>query len=226
MHLVIISCTPRAVAASNTDKIISKFKEGFEESGHSTETHYLANRESWPEIKTAFDNNDKILFAIPLFVECIPGIMLEFLETLTPKSIGDSACKTELSFLLQGGFAEASQLRCCERYLEKLPAYLNCNYNGTLIKGNMFAVSILPEKARQKTLAPFVEMARTFATDGRFDKGKVSAFAKLEYFSKIAIFVSTLMNPLQNWMFRKIANSLGCKKPLDDAPYRESFPIK
>lgn len=219
MHLIIISCTPRAVSASNTGKIILKFKEGFDTNEHSSKIYYLANRESWSEIKTAFYSNYNILFAIPLFVECIPGIMLEFLETLEPKADLDNSCKTKLSFLLQGGFAEASQLRCCERYLEKLPAYLNCDYNGTLIKGNMFAVSFIPEKSRVKVLAPFVEMGKVFAMDGRFDKDKVSIFAKPEYFSKRSIFFSSLMNPMQNWMLRQIAKSMGCKKPLDDTPY-------
>ncbi|MEG0477127.1 MAG: hypothetical protein RR572_05615 [Raoultibacter sp.] len=218
MHLVIISCTPRSASASNTGKIILKFKEGFDGGEHSSEIHYLANRKSWPEIRTAFYHNSDILFALPLFVECVPGIMLEFLETLEPKTDLDHSCKTKVSFLLQGGFAEASQLRCCERYLEKLPAYLGCDYNGTLIKGNMFAVSIVSEKSREKLLAPFVDMGKTFALEGRFDKDKVTVFAKPEYFSKRSIFFSSLMNPAQNWMFRQIAKSKGCKKPLDDTP--------
>lgn len=47
-----------------------------------------------------------------------------------------------------GGFPEASQSRCCEKYLETLPAQLGCVYAGTLIKGDMFGVSLMDEKNR------------------------------------------------------------------------------
>lgn len=62
--------------------------------------------------------NDEILIALPLYVECVPGLLLEFLETLPKKDE-----RTRLSFLLQSGFAEGCQLRCGEAFLEKLPEY-------------------------------------------------------------------------------------------------------
>lgn len=37
---------------------------------------------------------------------------------------------TQLSFILQGGFAEGCQYRCGEQFLEKLPSYLGCSYGG------------------------------------------------------------------------------------------------
>ena len=83
MHLLVVSCTPRAVAASNTDKILTAFCAGFEAQGNTTERHYLARRDTWPQIRAAFEQNDDILFALPLFVECVPGIMI-YTVTLNP----------------------------------------------------------------------------------------------------------------------------------------------
>ena len=141
---------------SNTAKIIEAFRKGYEEAGNTTEVWYLSNRNQWQEAKAAFEQKDNILFALPLYVENIPGIMLEFLAQLPPKPVPG----TRIAFLLQGGFPEASQSRCCEKYLETLPAQLGCVYAGTLMKENMFGVSLMDEKNRAEILAPFTQMGR------------------------------------------------------------------
>lgn len=220
MHLVIISCTPRVIKKSNTAKIIEKFKEGFEKTGNTTETYYLSQRNTWNEIRDAFYKNNYILFAISLFVECVPGIMLEFLETLEPKQYPSGVEKTKIGFILQGGFSEASQLRCGEQYLEKLPKYLNCEYTGTLIKGDMFAVSIMEGKTRESLIQPFVDMGKHYAKHGSFSKERVSEFAKPEYFSKRFIFLYSLLSPLQKVFMSLLAKKLGCKGSLKAKPYK------
>lgn len=222
MHLLIVSATPRVKKNSNTDKIISKFVEGFcAQNDNSTECFYLSERDSWEDIRRAFEKNDNVLFALPLFVECIPGLMMAFLETLTPKTYTAEQSKTKLSFLLQGGFPEASQLRCCERYLEMLPAYLNCEYNGTLIKGDMFGISFATQKSRDKQTACFVQAGGEFAKRGCFDKAGVSDFAKPEYFPPQFKKIFSLMRPFQKHMFKKVAASMGCKEPLDCKPLQK-----
>lgn len=125
MHLVIINASPRVEAKSNTARIIRTFVRGFEESGNTIEVWHLSDKKQWTGAKEAYEKNSNILFALPLYVESVPGIMLEFLETLQPKKEDG----TKMSFILQGGFAEASQLRCGEAYLEILPSYFNCEYN-------------------------------------------------------------------------------------------------
>lgn len=219
MHLVIISSTPRVREKSNTARILTAFCRGFEKEGNTTEIWYLADRKQWEEARKAFENNERILFAIPLFVENLPGILLEFLETLSPKEKPG----TRLAFLLQGGFAEASQLRCGERYLEMLPGYLNCEYAGTLIKGNMFAVAMVPEQAGEKMVAPFEEMGHRFAEKGQFVKEEVTDFAAPEYMSKSSIrFYNLIGSKIQKMFFDRFSKSLGCKGRLDDKPY-ETF---
>ena len=216
MHLFIVSCTPRIKEKSNTDKILEEFKKGYESCGNTTETFYLSKRNEWEMIRTKFYENDNILFALPLYVECIPGIMAEFLETLKPKQ--DS--NTKIGFLLQGGFAEASQLRCCESYLETLPAFLGCEYNGTLLKGNMFAVSFIGGKMRKQLTEPFYHMGKYYAQNNYFRKEVVNDFAKPEYFSKREIFFSNVFSPLNKLFFNVFAKKLGCKGSLNDRPYQ------
>ena len=142
--------------------------------------------------------------------------MLEFLETLQPKK----EAGTKMSFILQCGFAEASQLRCGEAYLEILPSYFNCEYNGTLIKGNNFALAWFPEKQANKMVAHYEKMGLSFAQKGTFDKEEVNKFAAPEYFSKKEICLFNCTNWLQKMIIRHIAKKNGCKRPLDDKPHQ------
>lgn len=216
MNLLIISCTPRIKEKSNTDKILDEFKKGYESNGNTTETLYLYQRNEWEIIRKKFYENDSILFALPLYVECIPGIMAEFLESLKPKQKSN----TKIGFLLHGGFAEASQLRCCESYLETLPSLLGCEYNGTLLKGNMFAVSLMDGKIRKQMVQPFYNMGKYYAQNNYFHKEVVNDFAKPEYFSKKYIFISNVLSPLNKLYLKVFAKKLGCKRPLNDKPYQ------
>lgn len=216
MNLLMISCTPRMKEKSNTDKILEEFKKGYEANGNTTEIFYLYKRNEWEIIRKKFYENDNILFALPLYVECIPGIMAEFLESLKPKQKSN----TKIGFLLQGGFGEASQLRCCESYLETLPSLLGCEYNGTLLKGNMFAVSFMNGKIRKQLVDPFYNMGKYYAQNNYFNKEVVNDFAKPEYFSKKQIFINTVLSPLNKLFFKVFFKKLGCKGSLNDKPYQ------
>lgn len=219
MHLVIISGATRPQSKSNTAKVIAAFQKGFEENGNTTEVWYLSDRRQWKRAANAFEQNERILIAFPLYVENIPGILLEFLSGLTPKQ----APGTKLAFLIQGGFPEASQSRCCEAFLETLPVQLGCEYAGTLIKGDMFGTSRVDEKTREKMLAPFTQMGRTFAQTGSFEKTAVDAFAGPEYMPEKQIRMYNLVGKhISRFFMGRIAKKLGCKEKLDARPYERA----
>lgn len=219
MHLVIISGATRPQSKSNTAKVIAAFQKGFEETGNTTEVWYLSDRRQWNRAALAFAQNEHILIALPLYVENVPGILLEFLSGLSPKQTPG----TKLAFLIQGGFPEASQSRCCEAFLETLPAQLGCDYAGTLIKGDMFGTGLVDDKTREKMLSPFTEMGRTFAETGRFEKAAVDAFAAPEYMSEQQIKQYNLLGKhISRFFMGRIAKKLGCKGKLDDTPYESS----
>lgn len=216
MHLVIISGAARPRERSNTAKIIAAFQKGYEVSGHTTEVWYLSDRRQWANAAKAFADHDHILMALPLYVENIPGILLEFLEKLSPKAVPG----TKLAFLLQGGFPEASQSRCCEKFLETLPGKLGCTYAGTLLKGDLFGLGLMDEKNREKLLAPFTEMGRYYARTGYFDKQTVDAFAAPEYMPPNQIRMYNLVfKHISRFYMGRIAKKLGCRERLDAKPY-------
>ena len=218
MHLVIISGAARPRARSNTAKIIAAFQTGYEEGGNTTEVWYLSDHSQWAGAAQAFERSDNLLIALPLYVENIPGILLEFLSGLKPKSTPG----TKLAFLLQGGFPEACQSRCCEAYLETLPAQLGCEYAGTLLKGDLFGLSLTDEKSREKMLAPFTEMGRYYAKTGYFDKPAVDKFAAPEYMPQGQIRMYNLFfKRISRFFMGTIAKKLGCRDRLDAQPYRD-----
>lgn len=180
MHLTIISGATRPRKMSNTAKIISAFLTGFQKCGHTAEVWYLSDRTSWAGARAAFCENSNILFALPLYVENVPGTMLEFLESLPPKTTSG----TRLSFLVQGGFPEASQGRCCECFLKTLPEQLGCAYGGTLIRGDMFSTGLLGKKHGSKMVQPFIEIGHSFGKYGYFHESIIVEYASPEYLSE------------------------------------------
>lgn len=216
MHLTIISGAARPQTQSNTAKIIDAFCRGFQTDGHTAQVWYLSDRRQWDQARNAFHNNTDILFALPLYVENVPGIMLEFLESLTPKDKSGA----RLSFIVQGGFPEASQSRCCEAFLKDLAARLGCQYGGTFIRGDMFGVGLLGEKAGAKMVAPFIEVGRAFAKYGYFEQSIISAFSSPEALSEKQIRQNERVGKyIQKWFMDIIAKRLGCKEKLDARPY-------
>ena len=218
MHFVIISGAARTQSKSNTAKIIAAFCEGLHNCGNTSETWYLSDRKQWKSAKTAFEENENILFALPLYVENVPGIMLEFLAGLYAKERPG----TRISFLLQGGFPEVSQGRCCEEFLNTLPAQLGCGYGGTFIKGDMFGLSLLGEKIEAKLLQPFIEIGRQFGENGVFRPESIEAYSTPEYLSEKQIRMANgLLRYVQRFAMRYFAKRLGCRAKLDAKPFCE-----
>lgn len=83
-------------------------------------------------------------------MECVPGLLLEFLDILPQKNED-----TQLSFILQGGFSEGCQFRCGEQFLKKLPDYMGCSYGGCLIKGDNFSIRLLDKEQQNRVTKHF-----------------------------------------------------------------------
>lgn len=220
MHVMIINGSPRVQELSNTDKIISRLVRGMktEDQDLTTELYSISDRKQWDDAREAFKKNTEILIAIPLYVECIPGLLLEFLDTLEKKD-----GNTRISFVLQSGFAEASQLRCGEEYLKKLAPMLGCSYGGTLVKGDNFSYRFLPAEQSEKPLSAYDEMGASYIRNRGFDSDEARKFSGPEYFkAPFRVFLGIIFATVAPLGFKAIAKGLGCTKPLGDRPYKNS----
>ncbi len=215
-HLVIINGSPRVAKFSNTDKIIHSFVKGLEETGITWELHNLSNRKEWDAAREAFLTHEHILIAFPLYVECVPSLMLEFLSTLP----AERKVPGQLSFLLHGGMDEGNEFRLAERFLQKLPAQLGCSYGGTLIKGGSFRIRTTTDEERAKMVAPWPPMGKLFAQKGTFLTPETERFIGLEQYPWILRkLVSLLFLKKVNEEFDNFAKGWGCTRPLNDKPY-------
>ena len=215
-HLVIINGSPRVAKFSNTDKIIHSFVKGLEETGITWELHNLSNRKEWDAAREAFLTHEHILIAFPLYVECIPSMMLEFLGTLP----SERKQPAQLSFLLHGGMDEGNEFRLAERFLQKLPAQLGCSYGGTLIKGGSFRIRTTTDEERAKMVAPWPPMGKLFAQKGTFLTPEAERFIGPEQYPWILRkLVSLLFLKKVNGEFDNFAKGWGCTRPLNDKPY-------
>ena len=215
MHVLIINGSPRVKKYSNTNYILVKFTEGLRENGASFEQYEISDRGSWDQIRQAFDRNTVILIALPLYVECIPGLLMEFLETLTPKSDG-----SKMAFLLQGGFMEGVQLRCGEAYLKILAGKLGCAYMGTLVKGDNFMIRFFEGEWREKVTDPYADMGREYAVNGDFNSKACKKFTGHEKFPlPVRIYVGHILKTQAAKGFEQIAAAFECDKPLNFKPY-------
>ena len=212
MHVVIINASPRVQKYSNTEKIIAAFAKGLSEKESTFETYAISNRKTWDIIRDAYLKNDEILIALPLYVECVPGLLLEFLETLPKKDE-----HTRLSFLLQSGFAEGCQLRCGEAFLEKLPEYLGVRYGGCLVKGNNFGIRIIDEDQQAQATKPYQAMGKLFAEGDGFFRKEAKKFTGPEYLPlPVRLLMGLIFKTFAKKMFQQAAASWGCRAPLDE----------
>ena len=215
-HIVIINGSPRVAKFSNTDKIIHSFVKGLAETGITWELHNLSNRMEWDAAREAFLSHERILIAFPLYVECIPSMMLEFMGTLP----SERKQPAQLSFLLHGGMDEGNEFRFCERILQRLPEQFCCSYGGTLIHGGSFGIRTREDAVKAKIVAPYEKMGYLFAQSGNFFTPEAKKFTGPEQYPwLVRKIVSLLFMKKVNKGFEDFAKSWGCTRPLDDKPY-------
>lgn len=215
MHVVIINGSPRIRKHSNTEKIIDAFASGLGDAGASCERYAVSDRSSWDTIREAYEKNTEIVIALPLYVECVPGLLLEFLETLPAKNKG-----TRISFVLQGGFAEASQLKCGEEFLRTLPDYLGTSYGGTLIKGDNFGIRVSGKEVVEKLTSPYREIGTAFVKENGFLPDTVKKFAGLEFFPYYTrVLLQIMFMTIAKKRYNEVAKQWGCKVPIDYKPW-------
>ena len=219
-HVLILNGSPRIKKNSNTNKIIQAFAEGLEEAGITHKLYSLSNHAEWDEAREAFMTNDNIIIAVPLFVECLPSLSLEFLSTLPT----ERKQPAKLSFILHGGFDEGHQLRLGEKFLKSLPAQLGCTYGGVLVKGGSFMLrdreNNYIKKMTDKMLASYAKMGLSFARNGSFSSSEAKKFTGFEKNPKIGILLFNLIfKRIVKKNFERMAQEWGCTEPLNSKPY-------
>ena len=219
-HVLILNGSPRVKKNSNTNKIIDAFGEGLRQAGTCYDVYSLSNRSEWDAARDAFMTSDNIIIAVPLFVECLPSLLLEFLNTLPT----ERKQPAQLSFILHGGFDEGPQLRFGEKFLQLHPAQFGCSCGGVFVQGGSFLLrnreNNYIKKMTDKMLAFYTAMGLSFAQNGNFMTPEAKKFTGPEKNPWIGLLLFNLIfKRIVKKNFERIAQEWGCTEPLDSKPY-------
>ena len=165
MKLVVFNGSPRKTK-SNSTILINHFLNGYHDStNHNIPVHYLAAVQKNSEHLQALQEADTLLIIFPLYTDAMPGQVKFFFESLSKV---DTKGKN-VGFIVQSGFPEAYHSIFIERYLEKLAKRMEGNYLGTVIKGGVEGIQIMPPSMTRKLYNQFFELGKYFAATGKFN---------------------------------------------------------
>lgn len=214
MDIVIITASPRSASQSTTVRIVDDFCTGVVRAGASVLRYALCDRAQWGAAKKAFLEGDCILFALPLYNGMVPGTMMEFLQMLSLEQSSQQATSKKIAYILQSGFPEGCQRRCCEAYLRVFTQRLNCRFAGVLSHGNTFNIrfSGAPE------VSPTYEQlgCQFVQADYSFHFREAELFSSPEHITPEE---ARIFNRIFRFFCERTAEAQGCTTPLDHRPY-------
>ena len=165
MKLVIFNGSPR-YKKSNSTILIEHFLKGYNSVyPEPVPVHYLANHKQKDEQIEVFKKSGIVIIVFPLYTDCMPGIVKEFFEGISELKLTSSK---KIGFVVQSGFPEAIHSIYVERYLEKLTSRIQCEYMGTIIKGGVEGIQIMPPPMTKKLFGRFERLGEYFAKNEEF----------------------------------------------------------
>lgn len=191
MQLTIFNGSPRG-KNSNTRKLMEQFASGFTAAGdNSIELVYLNQIKKTPRHVELFKAADIVILAFPLYTDAMPGIVKHFIEALEPLS--GQQDNPRLGFVVQSGFPEPIHSRHIAKYLDKLAARLECHHSGTVIRGGVEGIQIMPPWMTKKLFKRFRQLGTEYAAAGRFDLEIIEKLAPRDHLSRGRQIITRIM---------------------------------
>jgi len=219
MKLVIFNGSPR-YKKSNSAILTEHFLKG-----HSlfcsepVPVYYIANYKQREAAAQIVEDADTVLVIFPLYTDCMPGIVKEFFEILAAHKYSSAK---QLGFIVQSGFPESIHSMGLERYLEKLTHRLQFDYLGTVIKGGVEGIQIMPPAMTKKLYGQFEMLGAHFAQHTAFEPTLVTQLRKPYRFSKTYAWVFNLLSKtgITNFYWNSNLKKNGAFEQRFDRPYR------
>jgi hypothetical protein len=213
----------------NSRRILAWIAQGLEQAGiASAPVVDLAPDPTHAANLQAFLDADEVVFAFPLYTDSMPGLVKAFLEAVA------LADRTRLhgkrvAFIIQSGFPEGIHTEALGAYLARVCDRLGFVHLGTLRKGGMEAIRMMPPQQVAKIQARFVVAGRELGEGGRFSPELIRTMAEPRTFGWKArgivrmLGASGLINHYWNHMLKKH----GAYERRFDTPYlvKPSRPI-
>lgn len=167
MKLVVFNGSPRR-KGSNSKILIEQFLTGYHSGNEeNTPVYYLGDKKTKAESLEAFLEADTVILIFPLYTDCMPGIVKEFFENLHELEFTGTK---KIGFIVQSGFPEIKHSENLEKYLKKFSKRLDCTYLGTVIKGSVEGIQIMPPRMTNKLFSKFRALGEHFVIHGEFSE--------------------------------------------------------
>lgn len=217
MKRLLVNGSPRG-KESNSRLILSWIAEGL--GGGDIPVIDLARRKELGAQREAFLDADEAIVAFPLYTDNAPGIMLNFVESLADADRGRLAGK-RVAFIVQSGFPESIHSEAVASYLGRLCSRLGFIHLGTIVKGGVEGVRIMPDRMRAKLKANCVRAGRELAAEGRFSDELVERMAKPRRFGPLALLAYRFLSwtGAANFYWDMMLRKNGAYETRFDAPY-------
>jgi multimeric flavodoxin WrbA len=183
MKLTVFNGSPRG-KSSNTSVLMEHFLNGFAATeGNTYEIAYLKDVNDRDTFARLFEEAEQVILASPLYADAMPAVVKDFIESLEPLCQRDG--NPDIGFVVQSGFPEPEHSRYLERYYVKLAKRLGCRYKGTVIRGGVEGIRIMPKLMNRGLFKAFYKLGEAFGKTGEFDKKLVAKLAKPERLPKL-----------------------------------------
>jgi NAD(P)H-dependent FMN reductase len=183
MKRLLLNGSPRGQDA-NSRKILTWLAQGMELAGvpHPPMVN-LAPDPTRPDVVEAFLDAAEVVFAFPLYTDSMPGLVKAFLEAIALADKSRLQGK-RVAFVIQSGFPEGIHTEALGSYLARLCERLGFTHLGTLRKGGVESIRMLPAKKVAKIQAIFAKAGSSLAREGHFSPEIVRKMAEPRTFGR------------------------------------------
>jgi len=169
---------------------MDKFIEGFIKTQcNEYSIGYLSTISKTQDHLNMIMESEYIIIIFPLYADSMPGRVKLFIESMRTNDIRGK----KLGFVVQSGFPEAHHSIFIERYLHRLSDRLGAEYLGTVIKGGVEGIQIMPGWMTKKLFRQFYELGEFFGQKGQFEAKICEKLAKPYKMSKTNLSIFRLL---------------------------------
>ncbi len=227
MKRLFVNGSPRG-KESNSRLLFSWIAEGMAAAGDSNttggpdaiETIDLARARELDSQREAFLAADEVVMVMPLYTDSMPALVKRFVDSLAGSPRGKLAGK-RIAFVVQSGFPEGIHGEALASYLARLSLRCGWTCMGTVVKGGIEGIRIMPPWMTAKTRRLFQAMGASIARDGMVDPAVISAASRPRTLSPFMRTFFRMLAPtgLTNMYWHMNMKKHGAYARRFDAPY-------
>jgi Multimeric flavodoxin WrbA len=207
-----INGSPRGREASSF-VLLKELGNKFNDKEYNKHFINVKNSESIKEDFEKMMKSDAIVFAFPLYIYCLPGVLMRFLERYNSylEEKGTERKPSKVYAIVNCGFPEPSINDTAISVIKNFCKRLNLEWRFAALTGMGELVKVGPSSVKNKIFNALEEVAKDVSTGTKEIKENVYVTPKFP--KKLFYFIGTI-----GWKQRAKANGLS-KKDLYNRPY-------